>query len=101
MLCVYVRRQEKHSRAYSLMLCVCVVSWQARGSANKLWPVNVGVKAFHGDHLHNGIAFFDSFAATFWANYLGLGNTYGLNEQSAMMDVLKVTISHAHQPDPH
>lgn len=66
---------------------------QARGSANKLWPVNVGVKAFHGDHLHNGIAFFDSFAATFWANYLSLGNTYGLNEQSAMMDVLKVTSS--------
>jgi hypothetical protein len=73
---------------------------QARGSAAKLWPVNVGVKVFNGNHLHNGIAFFNTFIATFWTNYLSLGNTYGLNEQSAMMDVLRVP-DHVQDFDTH
>jgi hypothetical protein len=53
-------------------------------------PINVGIKVFHGESLPVGLQFFDSYMQTFWDLYLGKGNTYGLNEQLAMHDMLKV-----------
>ncbi|KAK3286517.1 hypothetical protein CYMTET_5936 [Cymbomonas tetramitiformis] len=58
-------------------------------SVAETMPVNLGVKAVHGWSLQSGLDFFDAFIGTFKRNYLDLNRTYGMNEQLAMMDVLK------------
>jgi hypothetical protein len=59
-------------------------------SAAKTMPVNVGIRVFHGASLAIGLQFFDAYMRTFWDLYLSKGNMYGLNEQLAMHDMLKV-----------
>ncbi|KAK3259585.1 hypothetical protein CYMTET_31430 [Cymbomonas tetramitiformis] len=60
-----------------------------RGALSINQPINLGVKAVHGGMLPSGIEAYTAFVETYKRNYLDRNRTFGLLEQSAIVDVLK------------